>query len=58
MSERTLLLSAHPDDIEVMLGNQAMAAHDANQQVYALVATTGEASSLKYSQDRWLCRRR
>ncbi len=56
MTERTLLVAAHPDDIETMLGNQALVSAEAGHHTYAIVATNGEASSIDYSSDRRLCR--
>lgn len=50
LPERVGIIAAHPDDIEGMLSSAALASKDA----YALVATSGEASTLRYGNN-YLC---
>lgn len=51
MSERSLYITAHPDDLEVMLGYHAATA----QEAYALIATAGKASTVNYTSDACFC---
>jgi LmbE family N-acetylglucosaminyl deacetylase len=54
--EKTLLVGAHPDDIEVMIGALAM---DDAIEAYALVASLGRQGEHRGGEQcRRLCRRR
>jgi hypothetical protein len=48
MSEKSLFISAHPDDIEAMLGYEVLRT---KHNAYAIVATDGSASSVNFTLD-------
>ncbi len=54
INNRNLYVTAHPDDLETMLGYHAAQSDEA----IALVATAGRASSVNYTADPCFCRAR
>jgi LmbE family N-acetylglucosaminyl deacetylase len=52
MSETTLFITAHPDDLETML---AYAALDARGEKVAIVASNGTASHKNYTHEPGFC---
>jgi LmbE family N-acetylglucosaminyl deacetylase len=52
MSERSLFVVAHPDDLETMLGYEALASPGAK---HALIASDGKKSTVNYTTDTCFC---
>lgn len=52
MSEKSLFIAAHPDDIEAMMGYEVLKSGNA----MALIASDGTESPVNYTGDGYFCR--